>query len=71
MEFGEIKKGKDKIVVSFKEFKGKHYIDIRTYFENENGEWLPTKKGITFSADLLDEMCDILNNARKNINASP
>lgn len=67
MEFGELQKGKDKIIVALKEFKGKEYIDIRTHFENDDGDWIPTKKGITFSPESLDELIEILKNAKKKL----
>lgn len=65
MEIGDIAKGKDKIIVAFKEFKGKEYIDIRTHFQNDKGDWIPTKKGITLSPDNLDDMIDLLKKAKK------
>jgi len=67
MEVGEILKGNDKIIVALKEFKGKEYIDIRTHFENNDGDWIPTKKGITLTPDSLDEMIDILKTAKKKV----
>jgi hypothetical protein len=67
MEVGEIPKGNDKIIVALKEFKGKEYIDIRTHFENNDGDWIPTKKGITLAPDSLDEMIDILKTAKKKV----
>jgi hypothetical protein len=67
MDIGEIAKGKDKIIVTVKEFKGKQYIDIRTYFENEEGEWIPTKKGISLTPDHLDEMITFLQEAKKKV----
>lgn len=67
MELGEIAKGKDKIIIALKEFKGKEYIDIRTHFVNDDGDWIPTKKGITVSPDSLDEMIDILKAAKKKV----
>lgn len=67
MELGEIAKGKDKIIIALKEFKGKEYIDIRTHFENDDGDWIPTKKGITLSPDSLDEMIDVLKSAKKKV----
>jgi hypothetical protein len=67
MEVGEIPKGKDKIIVALKEFKGKEYIDIRTHFENNDGDWIPTKKGITLTPDSLDEMIDLLKTAKKKV----
>ena len=38
------------------EYKGKKYIDIRTYFEADDGEYKPTKKGVTLSIDLYNEL---------------
>jgi len=67
MQIGEIAKGKDKIIVSVKEFKGKEYIDIRTHFENDEGEWIPTKKGISLTLNNLDEMIDLLKEAKNKV----
>ena len=67
MEVGEISKGKDKIIIALKEFKGKEYVDIRTHFESNEGDWIPTKKGITLSPDSLDEMIEILKNAKQKV----
>ena len=67
MELGELQKGKDKIIIALKEFKGKEYIDIRTHFENDDGDWIPTKKGVTFSPESLDEMIEVLKTAKKKI----
>ena len=67
MEIGELQKGKDKIIIALKEFKGKEYIDIRTHFENNDGDWIPTKKGVTFSPENLDEMIELLMAAKKKM----
>jgi len=67
MQIGEIDKGKDKIIVTVKEFKGKQYIDIRTFFENDAGEWIPTKKGISFTPENLDEAIKLLQKAKKKV----
>jgi hypothetical protein len=65
MQIGEIQKGKDKIIVTVKEFKGKQYIDLRTHFENDQGEWIPTKKGISLTPDNLDDMIGFLQKAKE------
>ncbi|MDR2017848.1 MAG: transcriptional coactivator p15/PC4 family protein [Syntrophobacterales bacterium] len=65
MKIGEIQKGTDKIIVTVKEFKGKTYVDIRTYFENDQGEMTPTKKGVSLTPDNLDDILNILQEARK------
>ena len=37
-----------KLLFSISNFRGKKYIDIRTWFQDQAGEWKPTKKGIHF-----------------------
>ncbi len=52
----EMEKGPtEKIFFSLSEYKGKHYADIRIYFENDEGEWKPTRKGLTISVDRFAE----------------
>jgi hypothetical protein len=65
MQIGEIQKGKDKIIVSRKEFKGREYVDIRVHFTDADGNWIPTKKGVSLSLESLDEMIGLLEKARE------
>ena len=65
MVIGEIQKGTDKIMVTVKEIKGKTYVDIRTYFENDQGEMVPTKKGVSLTPDNVDDMLRFLEDAKK------
>ena len=52
----EMEKGwNEKIVFGLSEFKGKKYADIRIYYEDDEGEWKPTKKGVTVSLDRFYE----------------
>lgn len=67
MEIGTVDKGKDRIIVTVKEFRGKQYIDIRTYFENDEGDWIPTKKGISLTPDNLDAVIKFLQQAKKKV----
>ena len=34
----------EKIFFNLSEYKGKKYADIRIYYEDDEGEWKPTKK---------------------------
>ena len=53
---GEMEKGwNEKLIFSVSEFKGKQYANIRIYYEDDEGEWKPTKKGITISPDTFIE----------------
>lgn len=65
MIIGEIQKtGTDKIIVTVKEFKGKTYVDVRTFFENDEGEMIPTKKGVSLTPENLDELIGLLTEAK-------
>ena len=47
-----IPKGKTRcIVVRLATFKGNTRLDIREHYQGDNGEWAPTKSGITLPAD--------------------
>jgi len=68
MIIGEIQKtGTDKIIVTIKEFKGKTYVDVRNFFENDEGEMIPTKKGVSLTPENLDELINILTEAKKQL----
>ena len=46
----------EEVRVGIGEYKGKQYASIRVYVENDFSEWIPTKKGITLSVDVLPEL---------------
>ena len=49
----------EKIRIEKREYKGKEFIDMRTYYL-DGEEWKPTKKGVTFRPDRLDEVMKAL-----------
>ena len=47
----------EEVRVSLTEFKGKELIDLRIYYQPEEGEEMrPTKKGITISTEKFPEL---------------
>ena len=53
---GEMEKGwNEKIVFGVSEFKGKNYANIRIFYEDDEGEWKPTKKGISVNLEDFEE----------------
>ena len=66
---GEIQKNqKEKIIVSTNEFKGNKYVDLRVHYEDEtSGDYKPTKKGIAVNPKILDEVIEMMLEAKKNI----
>ncbi|MGA1876023.1 MAG: transcriptional coactivator p15/PC4 family protein [bacterium] len=50
------KNATEQVWVSMSEYKGKDYIDLRVYFQDGDGEYKPTKKGLAISPHLLPEL---------------
>lgn len=54
----------ERIEIAINEYKGKKYLDIRTFYTTNNGEnWFPTKKGVTISPDNLEILKDSIEKA--------
>lgn len=46
----------EKLIIEDTEFKGRQLVTLRIYFLADTNEWLPTKKGVTFRREQLDEV---------------
>ena len=54
----EIKKNKTEIIrIKLSEFKGKEFVDCRIFYEKD-GEYLPTKKGISFNPAIAKDVVE-------------
>jgi hypothetical protein len=51
----------ERLIIEESEFKGHLLVSLRIYFLNDDGTWLPTKKGVTFKREQLDEVLGYLN----------
>ena len=60
MRFELDKTPTEKIYIEDSEFKGHELVSLRIYFQSKEDEWLPTKKGVTFRRDQLDEVIEAL-----------
>ena len=65
--YADIEKGEDLVRVNATEFKGRQYIEVRTYYMSEDGEWKPTKKGITLSPELMAKVHQALGAALEEL----
>jgi len=54
----------EKIRIEKREYKGREFIDIRTYYFDGN-EWKPTQKGVTFRPDQLKEIIEALEGEKE------
>jgi hypothetical protein len=46
----------EEVRASITVFKGKQYADLRIYYKGDDGEYHPSKKGLTLSLDLFSEL---------------
>jgi len=51
----------ERIQIEMKEYKKKKYLDIRTYYRSDEGEWKPTKKGVTIPPEALEDLIEAVN----------
>jgi len=66
---GEVNKSSQEVVkVHVSTFKGKAYVDVRTFVQDEGkdpGVVIPTKKGVNLTPALMLELLPILTTARE------
>jgi hypothetical protein len=48
----------EEVRISISVYKGKQYIDLRIYYKGDDGEFHPSKKGLTISPDLLPDLVE-------------
>ena len=56
-----------RIHVRLSRFRDRDYLDIRNFYETEEGVWKPTRKGIAIPVELYDELLDALAAAKPKI----
>jgi len=61
MRFELERSSTEKLVIENKEYKGHDLVSLRIYFLSNEEEWLPTKKGVTFRREQLDDVLKALN----------
>ena len=64
MKIGEIEKNSQEVIrVTLQQYQGTDVIDLRTYWQNDDGDWLPTKKGISLTAYVIEDVIKLLQKA--------
>ncbi len=67
-----IEKGlENRIHIRISRFKERDYLDIRNFYQDEAGEWKPTRKGIAVPVEFYDELMDALGAAKDVIASRP
>ncbi|MFC1499958.1 transcriptional coactivator p15/PC4 family protein [Candidatus Zixiibacteriota bacterium] len=58
---------KTEIQVGVSEFKGNVLCNVRQFFQNEEGSWLPTKKGISLSTSRLPDLLGLVSQLEEKL----
>jgi hypothetical protein len=61
----------EEVRVSLTSYRGHDLVDIRVFFQDEQGEWRPTKRGVSLSVDSFAELRDAIVKAEEMLNALP
>ncbi len=56
-----------RIHIRVSHFKDRDYIDVRNFYESDDGQWLPTRKGIAVPVELYQELLDALGEAKAEV----
>lgn len=66
------RRGDERLAVSWREYGGTHFLDVRLQFKAADGTWRPTKKGITVKVaeifgvhDALEKACELAKAVRR------
>ncbi len=63
----KIQKNKNNyLLIEQREYEGNPYIDVREFYDNEDGESMPTKRGITFNPKFAQQVAEALLKIAKN-----
>jgi len=59
------KNATEEVRVSLTEYLGHKLIDIRVYYQGEDNEFRPTKKGLSISVEKFSDLQEAIKNAEK------
>jgi hypothetical protein len=59
------KNSREQIRISLTDFHGRQVINIRVFYQEPNGEWLPGKKGLAFTSDKMPLFLNALQETAK------
>ncbi len=59
------KNSRERIEVRLSEYQGHEYLDVRLFWRSsDNGEWRPSKKGVTLKPALVGELIGLLEKVK-------
>ena len=55
----------EEVRISLTSFKGQEYLDVRVFYRADDGEFRPTKKGVTINMELIPDLLEGLAKVRE------
>ena len=65
MLLGSIERHKGEIRVALDDFRGKTLLNIRYFYQNKDGAFIPTKKGVALTSNELDSLVGFVMRAKE------
>jgi hypothetical protein len=66
-----VKNPTEEVRIAFTSYRGHDLVDIRVFYQDEQGEWRPTKRGVSLSVDSFTELRDAIVKAEEMLNTLP
>lgn len=61
----------EEVRISLTSYHGYDLVDIRVYYQDDHGEWRPTKRGVSLSIDAFAELRDAIVKTEEMLNELP
>lgn len=61
----------EEVRISLTSYRGYDLVDIRVYYQDEQGEWRPTKRGVSLSVDSFAELREAISKVEERLNELP
>jgi hypothetical protein len=55
-----VKNSREQIVIRRQEYRGRHFIDVRKFYQGADGEPRPTRQGIMITVDRAIDLADAI-----------
>jgi len=59
----------EEVRATLRTYRGRQYVDLRIYYQDDAGEYKPTKKGINLSVELLGDLTRMVDKLAKAVEA--
>ena len=60
-ETASFQKGGEQIVARIVQGKDMRFLDLRTHYLDDSGNWKPTRRGLAIPEDLLEDLRSMVN----------